>query len=679
MNNRTDESEASLRSRLVLAPRLGGWVGCAAAVTAGGFVLCEFLQGSWSGELVSPSFQPLSRGVLASLLIALAVAWLMIRTAPGWLCEAAAGEDQVLVSRMSDAEKNGLYARWFIWMRWIALLVAGLLVFLSIPVAGQLSADVVWPLCGALAVLAGLNGLYLFLLRRGRGGAGGLFLQATLDLVVLAFLLHFSGGVENPLATMMIFHVIIGGILLSRKRCYAIAAIGSVLYCGLIFAEYFGFLSHYALFVFPHDSNEGVVLHAAHHPLFVFSRGALQASTLFLTAYFVTTLSERLRIHETRLEAMAHRATADRQLLERALETTGAALRVLTEDLTESWANNRWTQWFAGTSELSVQGAAFLNGERSPARLCLADLQIRVSEFSIERHEPVAGSAVSMPRTFQVTTAVLPDWNGRVRQVVELAQDVTRQKESQAQMLRAGGLAAVGELAGKVAHEVNNPIAIISAKTNLLLSDRTDEMSPKVASEIGKIRDLSDRVARIAQGLLSYCRPSTGLRTAIDVRQSLRRALSMVEQHARARGVRIEQRVAENLPEVVANSGELEQAFMNLFLNAIDAMPEGGELRVGARPEPVLLRSGRIGMVVSVEDSGHGIPEKLRERIFEPFFTTKEEGRGTGLGLSISLGLVRSQGGELELGEGTGAGACFLVKLPRAHSAQGQGERSPDE
>jgi signal transduction histidine kinase len=617
--------------------------------------------------------------VFASLLVALAVAWLMIRTPPGWLAEAPAGEEHSMISRMSDSEKNGLYARWFIWMRWIALLVAGLLVFLSIPVAGQLPTGVVWPLCAALAVLAGLNGIYLFLLRRGRGGADGLFLQATLDLVVLTFLLHYSGGVENPLATMMIFHVIIGGILLSRRRCYGIAAIGSVLYCGLIFAEYFGFFSHYALFVFPHNYSDDVVLHAAHHPLFVFSRGALQASTLFLTAYFVTTLSERLRIHETQLEAMAHRAMAARQLLERALETTGAALRVLSGDLTESWANNRWTQWFTGTSEQSVQGAAFLNGDQSPARLCLGDLQSRVSEFSIDRHEPVSGSAVSMPRTFQVTTAVLPDLDGRVRQVVELAQDVTRQKETQAQMLRAGGLAAVGELAGKVAHEVNNPIAIISAKTNLLLSDRTDEMSPKVASEIEKIRDLSNRVARIAQGLLSYCRPSTGFRAPIDVRQSLRKSLSTVEQHARARGVRIEHRVAECLPEVVANSGELEQAFMNLFLNAIDAMPDGGELRIGAQPEPVLLRSGRIGIVVSVEDSGHGIPEELRERIFEPFFTTKEEGRGTGLGLSISLGLVRSQGGELELGDGTGSGACFLVKLPRAHSDQEQGERLSGE
>ena len=139
----------------------------------------------------------------------------------------------------------------------------------------------------------------------------------------------------------------------------------------------------------------------------------------------------------------------------------------------------------------------------------------------------------------------------------------------------------------------------------------------------------------------------------------------MIEQQAQTAGVRIEEDLSGTLPTVVANAGELEQVFLNLFLNALDAMPNGGVLRVSAQTGHVLC-DGKQAVALSVQDTGSGVPAAIQERIFEPFFTTKQEGHGTGLGLSICLGLVRSHDGEIDVKSEPGGGARFTVKLPTA-------------
>ncbi|MBI4659255.1 MAG: PAS domain-containing protein [Verrucomicrobia bacterium] len=383
--------------------------------------------------------------------------------------------------------------------------------------------------------------------------------------------------------------------------------------------------------------------------------------------YFVTTLAERLRENERRLETMADRALAGQQLLEQALETSGAGLRVLDRDLRCYWANLRWQEWFGGSSAQTGQAFELLNGESSPARQTLKDAQIRMTEMALEN----AGSAASElsqanrhGRVFQITTAPLRDLSGNVHRIVELAQDITQQKQTQAQMLRAGKLAAVGELAGQVAHEVNNPIAIVIAKINLLIADYGNVVPAEAAQELDKIADLTGRVARIAQGLLSYCRPSAALRAALDVREPIRKCFGTIEQPAQNRGVQIEDRLPESVPAIKGNANELEQVFLNLFLNALDAMPHGGRLTVSARGSPAAFPQGQGAFDMVVEDTGIGIPAGIRERIFEPFFSTKEEGRGTGLGLSICHGLVRSDGGEVLVETEPGRGTRFIVRLP---------------
>ncbi|RMG12750.1 MAG: PAS domain-containing sensor histidine kinase [Planctomycetota bacterium] len=264
-------------------------------------------------------------------------------------------------------------------------------------------------------------------------------------------------------------------------------------------------------------------------------------------------------------------------------------------------------------------------------------------------------------RLYWVYTTIVPfrDALGRIDQYVAIRADITEQKETHRQLVQAAKFAALGELAGNVAHEVNNPIGIISGKARLLLSGKY-ELPAKVRSELEKIVAQSDRVGRLTRGLLDYCRPSVSPKALCDFHEPLRKALSFVASKAQRYGIEVCEELAANPSAVNASAAELEQVFLNLFLNAIDAMEEGGG-RLGVHTEV-----DGDDIVASVRDSGPGVDPELMDRIFEPFFTTKA-GKGTGLGLAICHGLVRGHGGRIDVGNERD-GAVFRVRLPLARS-----------
>lgn len=603
--------------------------------------------------------------VLSSLALAALVGWLIVKNARVFPSMSSAETEWPSSMKLSEAERRKMFAEWFVAMRWIAVLLSGLLVFFSVHVVQWLPSEVWWPLTFTVATLAGTNFLYAWLLRRDWRVPVVLQAQAYVDLVILVVLLHYSGGIENPLSLMMLFHVIIGGLVLLRRQAYAITLAAIGLFALLAWAEWADVVEHHTLQLFPHEQVGEEAFHPAHHSVYVVSLVVVRGLVFLLVAYFVTTLTEKMRGARQQIEKMNDWALAERQLLERSLETTGVALRVLTQELQPYWTNRRWNEWFSCRPGELCHEVVRLTSMDSPAARCFKDARVHETEIvrccsdcSSRSEEATRGKQV-----FRVITAPLLDEKRQVKQVVELFRDVTQEKQVQEQMMRAGKLAAVGELAGQVAHEVNNPIGIISAKARLLLSDHREGMTPKVAQELGKITDSADRVARIAQGLLSYCRPSTGTRFPVDARAPIHKSLAMIEQRARSAGVRIEEDLSSPIPLVLANAGELEQVFLNLFLNALDAMPGGGVLQVSARAGQV-VGNGKPAVVLSVQDTGSGIPRAIQNQIFEPFFTTKQEGHGTGLGLSICSGLVRSHGGEIEVESEPGRGARFIVTLP---------------
>lgn len=243
--------------------------------------------------------------------------------------------------------------------------------------------------------------------------------------------------------------------------------------------------------------------------------------------------------------------------------------------------------------------------------------------------------------------------------------DVTEERRLQREVIQQEKMAAIGMLAGGVAHEINNPIGGILAFTQLMKRDANDNKA--LMDDLEEIEKAAIRCKKIVSDLLDFSRVTReGDRVEVDINVLLEKVFPFLQREMRSFNVELEFRGDPNLPQVVGHADRLQQVFINLMTNACHAMPKGGVLTVETS-------RGAGGVVlVKVRDTGEGIPKDLCERIFDPFFTTKEPGKGTGLGLSISYRIVREHGGEItcdSVGEG---GAEFTVRLPAA-AATGAG------
>jgi len=620
------------------------------------FFLFEMIERFWLQDLGMELLHQfhIMRGLFISLVAVVLVGWLLVKASNPLLSAKEWTEGDRPIKK--DREVN--FNNWFITMRWVAIFIAALLVVVVVRVNEWLPEAVWTPLIACIGALALLNTGYYFISRRRSMIRYLLPFQAYADLVILTLLLHFSGGIENPLTLLLLIHVFIAGIVLSRKHLFAVTLTAIGLLTVMAAGEATGLFDHYTFNIFPHYEQEGAHVHAAHDPLYVASLIGLMVIIFLLAAYFIDTIMNRIRQDELQLEKFAAQSLEQRQLIEKALETTASGLCVCDNRGEPYWINQTWEQWFGRRpiDQVDINDGSL---ESVSLKKTLEDGRTRIGEITITGD----GSDGQM-KTFMVTTAPLLDKDGNIDHAVSLAADVTEQKEARERMLRAGKLAAVGELAGKVAHEINNPIGILSAKCRLLLSDHSDEMSDKVSSELVKITEAADRVSDIAKGLLSYCRPSAAVRTELDIRGPLESALAMIEQSADNIGVEILKQIPESLPSIEGNADELQQVFLNLFLNALDAMPDGGTLTIRVDAvENSDFNENRF-LKISIDDTGSGIPKQVRDQIFEPFFTTKEEGKGTGLGLSICAGIIRSHNGAIDIGSDPGEGTRVTIELP---------------
>jgi PAS domain S-box-containing protein len=267
---------------------------------------------------------------------------------------------------------------------------------------------------------------------------------------------------------------------------------------------------------------------------------------------------------------------------------------------------------------------------------------------------------------YWVDTTIVPfkDETDRITQYVAIRTDITDRKRMQQQLIQSAKFAALGELAANIAHEVNNPIGIISGKARLLVSRAAPKFPEKMIRDLGKIVEQCDRLSDLTRRLLEYCRPTMSAKVPIDPHRPLQRAMDLASHRAKTLGVEVKTTLERNEARVRGNGNELEQVFLNILINAIDSMPGGGRVTISSRTEGVAVDGERSGIRVAIEDTGVGIDESIAHRIFDPFFTTKGEGKGTGLGLSISYSIVRSHGGFIDFESKPGQGTRFTVTLP---------------
>jgi two-component system NtrC family sensor kinase len=237
-------------------------------------------------------------------------------------------------------------------------------------------------------------------------------------------------------------------------------------------------------------------------------------------------------------------------------------------------------------------------------------------------------------------------------------------EKTQIQLLQSEKMASLGKLAAGVAHQLNNPLGGITLFTKLVMEEY--EIEDKAREDLQRILKDAERCRDTVKELLEFARQTRQEMRPHDVNQALSRTLFLLENQAIFQNIEIEKDLAPALPSVPADIQQLNHMFMNIILNAVEAMEGRGSLRLRTA-----LSRERNQVIIEISDTGPGIPEDVVPRIFEPFFTTKEEGKGTGLGLSLVYGIVEDHGGHITAESKVGEGTTFIIELPLTQEEMG--------
>ncbi len=369
---------------------------------------------------------------------------------------------------------------------------------------------------------------------------------------------------------------------------------------------------------------------------------------------------ERIQRLNVELDRRKQELEQEKQKLEHIILGIGAALVMVDRSLNVVWLNEIAEHWFGPFERVEGERCSrLLWGRNEACENCPAVRTLRSGD--IEKNEFVRAVGEDEKRYYRITTAPIRNENGDIDFVLELIQDVTEEKTLQAQVIQASKLAAIGELASGIAHEINNPLSSIAVCVDELVELERAETAedPKAVSEcVEVIKREIYRCKQITMGLLNFSRQGEPERIPTDVNQVLKNTALLVRYRAELSRKRIRYRLAENLPIIMAYPDELAQVFLNVMINALDFTSPGETVEV------VTELNGRSEILVKVVDHGCGIPRKNLRRIFSPFFTTKPAGEGTGLGLSISKRIVERHGGRIEVESREGEGTTVIIRLP---------------
>jgi signal transduction histidine kinase len=243
---------------------------------------------------------------------------------------------------------------------------------------------------------------------------------------------------------------------------------------------------------------------------------------------------------------------------------------------------------------------------------------------------------------------------------MELRARMEAQRSAENKLVQAAKLAAVGEMAAAIAHELNNPLTSVTGFAELALSDIPPESETRKDLEI--VMREAVRARDVVRRLLDFARQSESARARASLNDVVEDVVALSRHLIHTSGVTLEMALDENLPWALVDVNQMKQVLLNLIHNALQAMPSGGELKISTES---MLRGGRDWIKVSVQDTGIGIPKLDQARIFEPFYTTKGDQGGTGLGLSVTYGIVTDHGGQIDVESQPGAGSKFSVWLPQ--------------
>ncbi|MDQ6788160.1 MAG: ATP-binding protein, partial [Acidobacteriota bacterium] len=276
-------------------------------------------------------------------------------------------------------------------------------------------------------------------------------------------------------------------------------------------------------------------------------------------------------------------------------------------------------------------------------RITLAAVQVTDGDY---------GTEVDLRRSNDEIGVLAKSFNEMSR---KMATDIEQLQELSNQLVRTEKLAAMGTLSAGVAHEVNNPLASISSLIQMIQAK--PDLDANTKEKLALISTQITRITQVTKDMMDFARVRPAAKTAVNVNEIIETALRLASFDKSFQRLRLEKILTKNLPEIFADADQLQQVFLNLFLNARDAMPEGGKLKIETKQCANEIE-------IEIADSGIGIKADDLKKVFDPFFSTKSAGKGTGLGLAVCYGIITAHNGRIEVTSNNSAGTAFTIFLP---------------
>lgn len=477
--------------------------------------------------------------------------------------------------------------------------------------------------------------VYGVLLNRIKNLSAFAYLQLSIDATGSVFLIFLTGGIHSWFSFIMLLTVMASAIVLNKKAGYVIATICGILYGLLIDLQFYG------------------IVPIAYDPAFkereflynIFTH----MSALYLTAYLTGSLSSRLEKTAKRLEEkdvdLKDLTLFNKELIE------NLPSGLLTTDGEEKIAIfNKAAERITGINRIKAANlhiAEVFTFLSSPIKAGMAEGTIRQREGT---------------KTVGLTISATTDSEGSETGYICVFQDITQLKNLEAEVKHKATLAAIGELSANMAHEIRNPLASLKGsiemlRENTLSKDHSEKLMNIAISEM-------DRLNKIISDFLTYSRPKPLEYCRIDLHVVLDETIELLKSAVVRSDLVVIRKSFSGRNEIFADPGKIRQVFLNLGMNAIESMQDGGELTIST-----LRKKDRV--MIYFRDAGAGIPPEYLREIFYPFFTTKD--RGTGLGLSIAYRIVEEHRGTINVTSAVGHGATFEVVIPVAASGAAQG------
>ncbi len=381
----------------------------------------------------------------------------------------------------------------------------------------------------------------------------------------------------------------------------------------------------------------------------------------------VAHLADHLNRMTTSLKQLISEQERQTEYLGAVINGIGEGLVVVDRGLRVVDVNQAYLSWATGSREdiIGSPCRCTLHGSQKPGithrRLCPAIETLRTGKTARAYHTLKGGDGEE--RFFEISAAPIRNEEGQVYQVVEVLRDITERKELEAQLIHAERLATLGLLASQISHEINTPLASMSAcieglqkRMGQILGKEHPE-GENVSEYLNLVRKELDRCTGISRELLSLASKSAPKLDPTDINQTIRETVSLIEWGTDSGQVEISLNLDDRLPLVLADGSQIPQVILNIVRNGIQAMEGKGRLEIATY-------SGNESVHIVIADEGCGIAEENLDKIFTPFYSSRPDGKGTGLGLSICENIVRRHGGTIQVESELGKGTRFDIVFP---------------